>query len=174
LTKIYIFFFSILFSSLVYSSNVAVIDINFIIDNSRHFKEISEKINDSQLSFIDEFKKIEENLYKKKEELENSKFVLNDDEFSLKKDEYYNEVSNYENNVSVFNSHYEKQIINVKNILFQKITELIQTYASANQIDLILEKNQYLIAADKINISEIIFIQLNEEIIELTFDKYEN
>ena len=106
MTKIYIFCFSLLFSSLVYSSNVAVIDINFIIDNSRHFKEISEKINESQLSFIDEFKKIEQNLYKKKEELENSKFVLNDDEFNLKKDEYYNEVSNFENDFSVFNIHY--------------------------------------------------------------------
>ena len=79
-----------------------------------------------------------------------------------------------ENDVDRFNNHYEKEIINIKNIIFLKISELIQSYALENQIDLILDKNQYLISSDTINISEIILFELNELNIDLNFTLYEN
>jgi len=174
--KIFYIFFIIIFffTTKVYSTNVAVIDINFLINNSIHFVEISKKINNSQIEYKDQFKNIEQNLYKKKDELEDLKLILNDDEFNIKKDEYYKEVSEFENDVTNFNKHYENEIINIKNIIFSKISELIQNYAAENQIDLILDKNQYLISAEKINISETIFIELNESIIDLEFAQYEN
>ena len=173
--KFYIFLIiSFLFASNAYSTNVAVIDINSLINTSKHFIDISEKINFSQQEYKNKFKNYEQNLYKKKEELENLKLIVNEDEFNLKKNEYYNEVANFENEVANFNNHYEKEIINIKNIIFSKISELIQNYAAGNQIDLILDKNQYLISAEKINISEIIFMELNESIIDLKFTQYEN
>ncbi len=157
-----------------YSTNVAVIDVNFLINNSNHFIEVSKKINNSQIKFKEKFNKEEENLFKIKEELEDLKLILSEDEFNLKKNIYYEKVSKFENDVSNFNNHYENEIINIKNIIFSKISELIQKYASSNQIDLILEKNQYLIAAEKINISQTIFEKLNETKIELKFKEYEN
>ncbi len=173
--KFYIFLIIFIVSvSNAYSTNIVVIDINSLINNSKHFLEISEKINISQQNYKNKFKNIEKNLYKKKEELENSKLILNDEEFNFKKNEYYNEVANFENDVANFNNHYEKEIIKIKNIIFSKITELIQNYAEENQIDLILDKNQYLISAEKINISENIFVKLNESIMNLEFTKYEN
>ena len=173
--KLYIFFItSLFFASNVYSANVVVIDVNFLINNSKHFIEISKKINFSQQEYKNNLKNIEQNLYKKKEELENLKLIVNDEEFNIKKNEYYNEVANFENDVANFNNHYEKEIINIKNIIFSKISELIQNYAEENQIDLILDKNQYLISSDKINISEVIFLELEQSIIDLEFTKYEN
>jgi Skp family chaperone for outer membrane proteins len=175
LIKFYIFIIAfIIFASNAYSTNVVVIDINFLINNSKHFLEISEKINISQQEYKNKFKNIEQNLYKKKEELENLELIINENEFNLKKKEYYNAVENFENDIANFNNHYEKEIINIKNIIFSKISDLMQNYAEKNQIDLILDKNQYLISADKINISEIIFVELNESIIDLEFTQYEN
>ena len=175
MTKFYIFliiFF--VFSKYCYSTNVVVIDINSLINNSKHFIAISEKINNAQNEYKGKFINIEQNLYKQKEELENQKLILNEDEFNRKKNEYYNEVANFENDVENFNNHYEKEIIKIKNIIFSKISELIQSYATANQIDLILDKNQYLISSDTINISEIIYLELNELKIDLEFSQYEN
>ena len=173
--KFYIFFItSFIFASNVYSTNVVVIDVNSLINNSKHFLEISNKINFSQQEYKNNLKNIEQNLYKKKEELENLKLIVNDEEFNIKKNEYYNEVANFENDVANFNNHYENEIINIKNIIFSKISELIQNYAIENQIDLILDKNQYLLSADKINISEKILLQLNDSIINLEFTEYEN
>ena len=173
--KFYIFFItSFVFASNVYSTNVVVIDVNSLINNSKHFLEISKKINISQQEYKNNLKNIEQDLYKKKEELENLKLIVNDEEFNIKKNEYYNEVANFENDVANFNNHYENEIINIKNIIFSKISELIQNYAIENQIDLILDKNQYLLSSDKINISEKILIQLNDSIIDLEFTEYEN
>ena len=158
----------------MYSTKVAVIDINFLIDNSIHLKKISNQINSSQTQAKENFQNTEQNLLKIKSELEESKLILSDDEFNLKKEEYYKEVSIFEENVSKFNNHYENEIIKIKNIIFARITELVQDYASENGIELIIDKNQYLIAADTININEIIFEKLNKSKMELNFAIYEN
>jgi len=175
LIKIYSFiviFF--LHTSNVYATKVAVIDINFLIYNSIHFNEISKKIDSSQIQAKETFQNIEQDLLKKKLELEDSKLILSNDEFNLKKEEYYKEVSKFEENVSKFNNHYENEIIKIKNIIFAKISELVQEHASLNGIELIIEKNQYLIAADTININEVIFEKLNDLKMELNFTIYEN
>ena len=169
--SIFIFFF---YTANVYATKVAVIDINFLIDNSIHFNEISKKINSSQIQEKVNFQNIEQNLLKKKAELEDSKLILSNDEFNLKKEEYYKEISKFEENVSKFNNHYENEIIKIKNIIFAKISELVQEHASSNGIELIIEKNQYLIAADTININEVIFKKLNDLKMELNFTIYEN
>ena len=50
--KFYIFIFtSFVFTSSAYSTNVAVIDINYLINNSKHFIEISEKIDNAQQEY---------------------------------------------------------------------------------------------------------------------------
>ena len=143
-----------------YATKVAVIDINYLINNSIHFNEISKKINNSQIQSKENFQNTEQNLLKIKSELEESKLILSNDEFNLKKEEYYKEVSKFEESVSKFNNHYENEIIKIKNIIFARITELVQDHASKNGIELIIEKNQYLIAADTININEQVFINL--------------
>ena len=173
--KVCSFIFIIFFYTLnVYATKVAVIDINFLIDNSIHFNEISKKISSSQIQAKETFKNIEQNLLKIKSELEDSKLILSNEEFNLKKEEYYKEVSKFEENVSNFNNHYENEIIKIKNIIFDRITELVQEYASENGIELIIEKNQYLIASDTININEVIFEKLNKLKMELNFSIYEN
>ena len=91
-----------------FSTNVAVIDVNYLINNSNHFIEISKKINNSQIIFKEKFNKKEESLYKIKEELEDLKLILSQEEFDLKKDEYYKKVAKFENDVSKFNTHYDK------------------------------------------------------------------
>ena len=167
-------FIIFLYTANVYATKVAVIDINFLIDNSIHFIEISNKLKSSQIQAKENFQNIEQNLYKTKSELEESRLILSDEEFNLKKEEYYKKVSMFEENVSNFNHHYENEIIKIKNIIFARITELVQNYASENGIELIIEKNQYLIAADTININEVIFEKLNNLKMELNFTIYEN
>ena len=163
-----------LYTANVYATKVAVIDINYLIDNSIHFNEISKQINNSQIKSKENFQNIEQNLLKIKSELEESKLILSSEEFNIKKEEYYKEVSKFEENILNFNNHYENEIIKIKNIIFARITELVQDYALENGIELVIEKNQYLIAADTININEVIFEQLNKLKMELNFTIYEN
>ena len=166
--------FILFYTANVFATKIAVIDINFLIDNSIHFNEISKKISSSQIKEKETFQNREQNLLKIKSELEDSKLILSNDEFNLKKEEYYKEVSKFEEEVLNFNNHYENEIIKIKNFIFARITELVQDYASENGIELIIDKNQYLIAADTININEVIFEKLNKLNMELNFIIYEN
>ena len=172
--KAYSFITILVLSTNIFATNIAVIDINFLINNSVQFKDISKKINSSQIEIKEKFNNIEQDLLKLKSELEESKLILSNDEFNLKKEEYYKKVAKFENDVASFNNHYENEIINIKNIIFAKISELVQDYASLNGIELIIEKNQYLIAADKININQVIYEKLNASKIDLKFEIYEN
>jgi len=174
LIKAYSFITILVLSTNIFATNIAVIDINFLINNSVQFKDISKKINSSQIEIKEKFNNIEQDLLKLKSELEESKLILSNDEFNLKKEEYYKKVAKFENDVAKFNDHYENEIINIKNIIFAKISELVQDYASLNGIELIIEKNQYLIAADKININQVIYEKLNASKIDLKFEIYEN
>ena len=172
--KVYSFITILFFSTNIYATNIAVIDINFLINNSEQFKEILKKINSAQIEIKEKFNNIEQDLLKIKLELEESKLILSNDEFNLKKEEYYKKVAKFEDDVTKFNNHYENEIINIKNIIFAKISELAQDHASQNGIELIFEKNQYLIATDSINITQVIFKKLNESEIDLKFNIYEN
>ena len=96
------FLFLIIFISLaskVFSTNIVVVDINYLINNSVHFIEITKEINKSQIEYKEKFTEIETNLFKKKQELEDSKIILNEEEFNIKKNEYYEEVSAFEINI---------------------------------------------------------------------------
>lgn len=168
------FLITFVYSSVVYGINLVVIDVNFLINNSKQFIEISENINQSQKIYTDKFTNIEKNLLKKKEELENLKLIINENEFNLKKEDYYKEVEEFENIVFKFNNHYENEILKIKNMIFTHIIELTQEYAVINKIDLILDKNQYLIASDNINITDKIFNQLNESNIDLNFKDFDD
>lgn len=172
--KVYSFIIILFLSTNICATNIAVIDVNFLINNSEQFKEISKKINSAQIEIKEKFNNIEQDLLKLKSELEESKLILSNDEFNLKKEEYYKKVAKFEDDVTKFNNHYENEIINIKNIIFAKISELVQDYASLNGIELIIEKNQYLIAADKININQVIYEKLNASKIDLKFEIYEN
>tara|TARA_Y100001970_G_scaffold145967_1_gene179222 strand:+ start:6675 stop:7199 length:525 start_codon:yes stop_codon:yes gene_type:complete len=174
LIKLYSFITILFLSTNIYATNIAVIDINFLINNSIHFKDISKKINSAQIKIKEKFNNTEQDLLKIKLELEESKIILSNDEFNFKKEEYYKKVSKFEDDVTKFNNHYENEIIKIKNIIFTKISDLVQDHASLNGIELIIEKNQYLIAADKININQVIFEKLNASKIDLQFTKYEN
>jgi len=88
LIKVYSFITILLISTNVYSTNIAVIDINFLIDNSLQFKDISQKINNTQIKIKEKFNNIEQDLLKIKSELEESKLILSNDEFNSKK-RYY-------------------------------------------------------------------------------------
>ena len=57
-----LFIYFILYTANVYATKVAVIDINYLIDNSIHFNEISKKINSSQIQVKENFQNTEENL----------------------------------------------------------------------------------------------------------------
>ena len=170
--KILILFtiFFVLLSHSIQSQKIAVINLDYIIDNSYQFQEIIKKILKAQELKKNEFIKQEETIKSKLNEIENSKLILSKDAFKLKVDEYNKILSNFKDSIDEFNLHYDNQILKIRNQILEKIVELLEKYAIENKIDLIFNNKDYIIASKSINITDIILKELDTLDLNLQFD----
>jgi len=171
----YILIFTIinLYSSILISKNIAVVNIQSLIDNNSNYITILSDMEKNQQTYLDKFNNKENELKKMLNDIENSKIILSENEINLMIDEYNIELNNFSLSVEEFNFHYQNQIIKIRENLLKEIILLLEEYATLNQIDLILDSTSYLIASNSLDITEYINNKLNEIKLDLQYDKYE-
>ena len=161
-----IIFFSINFFTLnIFSQTIAVVNIQYLIDENKSYLELLNNIELNQKKYLKKFE-IEENQLKiQLKKIEDSKLILNENEINLQIDEYNNQLSEFTVMIENFNSHYQNQIINIRQYLLNEIIKLLENYATKNNVDLILDSNSYLIASNSLDITN----QINSELENLNF-----
>ncbi len=162
-----------LYPSILFSKNIAVVNIQSLIDNNSNYITILSDMEKNQQTYLDKFNNKENELKKMLNDIENSKIILSENEINLMIDEYNIELNNFSLSVEEFNFHYQNQIIKIRENLLKKIIFLLEEYATLNQIDLILDSTSYLIASNSLDITEYINNKLNEIKLDLQYDKYE-
>ena len=170
-SKLIIFtIFILLFAPSCLSQNFGVINIEYVINNNHQFKAIIKDILAAQELKKNSFIKQEEIINTQLNELESSKLMLSDQEIKLRIDEYNKILGDFNDSVNEFNLHYDNQILKIKNKVLENILELLQKYATENKIDLIFDNKNYIIASNKIDITDIIFKELESINLKLSFD----
>ena len=161
-----IIFFSINFFTLnIFSQTIAVVNIQYLIDENKSYLELLKNIELNQKKYLKKFE-IEENKLKiQLKKIEDSKLILNENEINLQIDEYNNQLSEFTVMIENFNSHYQNQIINIREFLLSEIIKLLENYATKNNVDLILDSNSYLIVSNSLDITN----QINSELENLNF-----
>ena len=170
--KIFIIFivFFVLLNQSVQSEKIAVINLDFIINNTHQYQEILNKILKAQELKKNEFIKQEAKIKLKLEEIENSKLILSKSEIKKKVDEYNKTFINFKDSIDDFNLHYDNQIIKIKNKILEIIVKLLEKYSIENKIDLIFDNKDYIIASNSIDITNIILKELDTIDLNLQFD----
>ena len=143
-----------------------------IIDNSESLKSLYNLVENDQKQFLNNFKDEETILEIKLSEINELKMILNAEELDKEINIYNELLNNFNFRVEKFNSHYDDQINNHKNIIINKIVDLLKEYSIKNNIDLILDANNYILSNNSINITDFITTKLNDIKIELNFEKY--
>ena len=116
--KIVFLFISFYFFSFnLIAKNIAVVNIEYLIDNYSNYLEIVEKIEKSQKYIRNQFNAKEKELRNLSEEIEESKLILSQDEINLKINDYNNKFNEFTVLVENFNSHYQNEIINIRTII---------------------------------------------------------
>ena len=161
------------FSSAVVSQTIAIVDVQSLIDNNEIYIKTVKEIENSQDKHVQKFNLQEKNLEDMFIDIENSKLILNENELNQKIELYNNELTEFTNLLDDFNSHYQKQILNIREILFKEIIILLEEYAINNNIDLILDSTSYLIASNSLDITEKINKDLMQLEIEMDFKDFE-
>ena len=155
-----------------HSSEVIVVNIEKLIDQNLSYIKIIKEIEESQSDYLLNFQKEEIRLNNLLEEIENSKLILSEKDLETLVVSYNNQLADFNILVDNFNTHYQNQIINIRQSVFQEIIVLIENYVKSNDVDLVLDSTSYLIASNKINITDIILDELEDIKIKLQFDEF--
>ena len=169
---IILFYFVVFYTFNSQATNVRVIDLNLIVDNNKDLVLLISNIEEDQLIHKKKFNDIEINFQSKLSKLDDLKLILNEEEFQKEVTLYNIELKEYNNQIEKFNIHYESQIDILKNKIFDKILKILKKYSTDNQIDLILDSNNYILSSNSINITNSILKLLNNTNFDTNFEKF--
>ena len=145
------------------STNVAYLDVQFIIDNSnlgKFYRSEIEKLQNKNNSAII----LKENEIKKKEEeFKNKKNLLNQDEIKKKIDEINSMVKQYQ----IFRNDLNKKLAKEKKKFSKEIllilNPLLTKYVESKNINLVIEKKNVLVGVKSLDITKNILVIFNEK-----------
>ena len=170
----FIIFFILNFTStIIVAQNIVVVNIQSLIDSNTKYRSIINEINKSQKIYLDNFEKKENKLTILLKEIEDSKLILNENEINLKITDYNNQLNDFTKFIDDFNSHYQNEIIIIRENVLKEIIVLLENYAIDNNVDLILDSTSYLIASNSLDITTSINEQLSQIDMKLEYKNFE-
>ena len=146
------------------NENIAYIDLDNIVKNTKAGKSIIDKLKVSKDSALKKFEKKEKALKKVEEDLNKQKNVLS-------KEELKNKISDFRKEIASFRNDREKLIndFNIKKMqefdkFFKKITPIIGEYVEQKNIDIVLDKKNIFLANKNNDITNEIIKLIDEKI----------
>ena len=168
-----IFIFIYLISYNLYAQSIAIVNIQYLIDNNKYYKIKEKEIQTSRTTNLKKFEKKEIELQNLFNDIENSKLILNQNEINLKIENYNKKLDDFTILIEEFNFHYQNQIINIRETVLKEIIDLLEKYAVENNIDLILDSTTYLIASNSLDITNNINNKLEKINLNLEYKDFE-
>ena len=166
--RFFFIFFILFFNKSILSNTIATIDIDFILNNTKSYVLFLDSLSLKKNQLSKDLENTELLLIKNKEKIDNYSSILNESEINKKIIEYNNELNIYKSKLDAFNEYLSLNISKNQDIVINLIQEIVKEYALLNSIDLILEKNNYFISSDNIDISNYIIDEIKKKDIKLT------
>ena len=157
----------------LYAQTIATVNIDFLINNNLAYKDVVNKIENSQKKYLSQFEIKENEFNQILEDIENSKLILSENELNKKIEDYNIQISSFASLVDEFNLHYQEQIINIRENILKQVIVLLEKYAIENNVDLVLDSTSYLIASNSLDITTFINIELEKLNLKLEYIDFE-
>ena len=145
------------------NENIAYIDLDNIVKNTKAGKSIIDKLKASKDSALKKFEKKEKALKKVEEDINKQKNVLSKEELKNKISDFRKEIASFRNDREKLINDFNTKKIQEFDKFFKKITPIIGEYAEQKNIDIVLDKKNIFLA-NKNN-------DITNEIIKLIDDK---
>lgn len=160
-------------TTILIAQTISVVDIQSLINNNIIYKNTLLKIESDQEKYLKNFDLKEKELNNIFTDIENSKLILNETEIIVQLENYNIKLDNFTNLVNEFNLHYQNQINDIREAIFEEILKLLELYALENSIDLILDSSTYLIASNTLDITDDIQSILEKLNLKLEYQNFE-
>ena len=159
--KLLIFFFIFIFTE-VSAQNIATINILFILDNNIQYQKFLKLLDNKKNLIQKDITKKENKLEQLRNKIESSKLILNDQSLKIELDKYNKNLKIYQLSIDNFNNFVEENILYNKKIIINKIALITTEYSKTNNIDLVINANNYFVSSKNIDISEIILENISK------------
>ena len=170
---LFILFFILSPINISYSNDIVVINLEKLINDNIFYINIIDEIEKDQKKYKSEFNKEENTIKELSKQIERDRLILNEEEVNSLIENYNNKLSKLSARIERFNLHYQNEIINIRNQIFNEIITLLEKYVNDNNIKLVFDSNNYLIASNTIDITTIIHEKMNEINLKLGFENFE-
>ena len=168
---IFSFFFILVFSSSINAQKIATIKISYLITNSIVYSDFIKKLNITKKSFTNNLKVEEEKLIFQEKNIEDSKLILDDISLNKLIDTYNIEINKYQKKINNFNNEIDQVVNFNQNIIVNEIIPIVQLISETQNIDIVLNEDQYFLSAQNNDNSEFVLKELNKKKIELKIFK---
>ena len=169
-----IFLFLItIYSPNLFATKIFVIDVEKLINENIYYEKFMEEIEKNQISEKNELNLIEKEIVDMQNEIEQSKLILDQNEINKLIEDYNIQLNKFNILIESYNLHYQNEIINKRKIVLKEIIVLVEKFAKDNNIDIVLDSNNYLVASNAININEDIELKLKNLELKLDLKKFE-
>ncbi len=145
------------------NENIAYIDLDNIVKNTKAGKSIIDKLKTSKDTALKKFEKKEKALKKVEEDINKQKNVLSKEELKNKISDFRKEIASFRNDREKLINDFNTKKIQEFDKFFKKITPIIGEYVEENKIDIVFDKKNIFLA-NKNN-------DITNEIIKLIDDK---
>ena len=163
LIYILIFFFSTI-SICKSSENIAYLDLDNIVKNTKAGKSIINKLKVSKDSALKKFEQKEKELKKAEEDINKQKNVLSKEELKNKISDFRKEIASFRNDREKLINDFNTKKIQEFDKFFKKITPIIGEYAEQKNIDIVLDKKNIFLANKNNDITNEIIKLIDEKI----------
>ena len=160
---ILIIFFSII-SIGKSSENIAYLDLDNIVKNTKAGKSIIDKLKTSKDTALKKFEKKEKALKKVEEDINKQKNVLSKEELKNKISDFRKEIASFRNDREKLINDFNTKKIQEFDKFFKKITPIIGEYAEQKNIDIVLDKKNIFLANKNNDITNEIIKLINDKI----------
>jgi len=140
--------------------NLATINISYIIEENIEFQNFLNILKDEQKIMNDIFKQRNLLLENEQKEIEDLQLILNTQEINIKNDLFIKKVEEFNTEIKQFDYYINKNIEANQNIIIDKIIKIATDISNSQNIDVIFDENNFFMASDKIDISNLVIEQL--------------
>ena len=149
------------------AQKIAVMDMQALLQNSTAADSIQSQLNAKRDEFQKTIQAQESELQSAEEELSRQQSVLSEDEFAKKRQEFQKQVAEFQRNVQQRRQQLDQGYANALTELRNEILELTADLSETDGIDIVLSRQQVVIADKDIDITSTVMSRLNESLIKI-------
>lgn len=152
---------------------IAIIDMNYILKESKASLSIQNQIEQKRLEYQSEFSKKDSEIRKKDQELAKERNNLNDDVFEKRMKSLNSEINDFQKWVQDRRVNIDKSYNKAMNQLQERIYSIINDLALEKGFDIVIPLNNVLYAKDNLNITSDLLKKLDVQLsyIQLEFEE---